>query len=878
MADKERCRWGDTRERRDTHAASPLIGIILLFALVMMGAMLVFVAGSAMFDVLQSQTHAEQTEQTLKQFDSDLATLGMQNDTPKSVYLDEGTENEIVIDGELTVTVSDGYVKDESDPIELRTLVTTDESGNEFAYQGGGLWRLNDDRATAVTDPNLRYYTETVNGEHVGRVDVSPTTIDGSIGSGEHSAQQTGLNTFDSFGEDIEYVNYVTVEVTGTSYHHGWYDFLKEEFDATDESKVSANCTNPGNVDENIICHDELGETVTVVATVDGEAPLANLVDIEPTVYGGLYIEGTSDRFSNRLEVNGYDGHRTGTNESEDLFLANYDTYTLDNHANIAGVPVVNGDLSSLGNPELSSIGYGLTVNPVHNRGPFDEDNNAYWLGASESDRDALATELSTSYSDIDEVNSEIDDVQTNYLGGNPTADGAVTAGLYEGTGSIDTLDSSDGNVHIGVDSDVDLNNVEVKGDNRTSIYVDGDVELSDVDIEPDDRANALWIYASSDSEITIDGDFQGVIYAPGADIEIADRTTIDGAIVAGNDAGIGDNVEINFDRSLRTDTPLSDADENKMFEYGDTRAPIDATFVLDRSGSMGPHNPNRPWNTYTPIDEEYIYGDDWRPIPVDEPFRNVDGDDVILRNTTTGETKRLERRDPADPDNWQEIRVESCYRCHPDAILGTYNHPGNDPSGVRVEATRNFIELMKESNGDRVGVYEFEQNANVLHELDGDLEAAKQSVEGNAYYGTNMAAGLDEALDDYRKNEDTDQERITVLLSDGKNSDDDYNDDMDDLVDEANTLNTTIYTVGLTGPEDAPIPESQLENWAQDTGGEFYKADNADALREIFETIAKDEVEVDADTQIGISVTNEQETTSGYAISVSEQTITIDE
>jgi len=623
-----------------------------------------------------------------------------------------------------------------------------------------------------VTDPNLRYYTETVNGEHVGRVDVSPTTIDGSIGSGEHTAQQTGLNTFESFGDDIEYVNYVTVEVTGTSYHHGWYDFLKEEFDAADESKISATCTNPGNVDENIICHDEAGETVTVVATVDGETPLANLVDIEPTVYGGLYIEGTSDRFSNRLEVNGYDDYRTGTNESEDLFLANYDTYTLDNHANIAGIPVVNGNLSSLGNPELSSIGYGLTVDPVHNRDPFDKDNNAYWLGASVNDRDALATELSVSYSDIDEIDSEIDDVQTNYLDGNPTADGAVTAGLYEGTGSIDTLDSSNGNVHIGVDGRVELDDIEVKGDNRTSIYVDGDVNLSDVDIQPDDRANALWIYASSDSKITIDGDFQGVIYAPGADIEIADGTTIDG--------GRRRRRQRRGDRRQRRYQLRSVATDGRTAAFGRRREPAVRVRRYERrstrrSCSIGPvrwvhHNPSSRVRTYSPIDTEFITGNYWRPIPVNKPFRNVNGDDIILRNTTTGETKQLERRDPADPDNWQEIRVEPCRgRCSSWALLGTFNHPGNDPAGVRVEATKDFIGLMNESNGDRVGIYEFEQNANVLHELDGNLEVAKQSVEGNAYYGTNMAAGLDEALDDYRQNGDTGQERITVLLSDGK-------------------------------------------------------------------------------------------------------------
>ncbi|SER26600.1 vWA domain-containing protein [Natrinema salaciae] len=861
---------GSTARTQD-RAASPIVGIVLLFGFVIVGALLVFVAGSAMFDALESQAHGEQSEQTLKQFDKDLTTAGIQNDTSGSVYFDEQTENKIVSDGELRVTVSDGYVSNTSRPIELRTLVTTDGGGNEFAYQAGGIWRVNDDRATAVSDPDLRYYTESVNDEQVGRVDISPVTVDGTVGTGEHAIQQASSETFHSFGKDIEYVNYVTVEVSDTAYHHGWYDFLKDEFNATDESEVSADCTSPGNVDENVICHDEAGETVTVVATVDGQTPLANLVDIEPTVYGGLYLEGTSDSLDSTLEVNGYDDNVIGTNETEDLFLANYNTYKLENNAEVTGIPVVNGELGSRGNPDISAIGYGLTVNPVHNRGPFDANNSAYWLGASVNDRDALATELSSSYSDIADINGEIDDVRTNYLDGNPTASGTVTAGMYDGAGSIGTVDSSDGNVHIGVDGNLNLAGVTVKGDNQTSIYVDGNVELSDVEIQPDDRANALWVYASNDSTITINDDFQGVVYAPGADIEIADGTTIDGAIVAGNDVGIGDNVEINFDRSLRSDTPLSPADENKMFEYGETRPPLDATFVLDRSGSMGPHK--------SVIDRERIEGDDWEPIPVDQPFRNENyGLDIEVRNTTTGDVKRLGSNDYADPDNWQEIRViEHCgwYYCYDTTTIEVYQHPGNDPGRVRVDATRDFINLMNESNGDRAGVYEFNGRGNVLHHLDSDLNATKADVVGRANGGTSMGHGLKEALDDYRVNGKSGQERIAVLLSDGQNNrgGDSY---MDTQVREAKDLNVTLYTVGLVGPRDSSIPEGKLENWAQDTGGEFYKAENSTALREIFETIAKDEVQVDQNIQMGISVTNERETTSGYAISVSEQTVEI--
>ncbi|MFA9502058.1 VWA domain-containing protein [Natrinema sp. H-ect1] len=859
--------------------ASPLLGIVLLFAIVMIGATLVFVVGSSMFDAIQQQAYSEQNEQTMLEFDSELTTLGLQNDTKGTINFGKQTDNEIVTDGKLTVTVSDGYANETSKPIELRTLVMTDESGKELAYQAGGVWRRTDQGSSVVSAPNLRYYHETVDGQRRGRVGITPVTVEGNVGSGEHTVQQTGLQQFDSFGSNVEYVNYVTITVDDTSYHHGWYDFLKDEFNATDSDDVAADCNNPENAERNIICHEESEEQVTVVAAVDGETPLASLVGMQPTVYGGLYLEGTTDTFDSELTVTGYDDHTTGTNETADLFVANYETYDLKNHADIDGIPVVNGTLGSRGNPAISTIGYGTSVNPGPKGEPFEEDN-AYWLDAHEN---ALATELSSSYGDISEIDGKIDNIQTKYLDGKSAAGGTVDAGLYDGIdSSINTLDTSAGNVYVGVDSDLDLSNVDVRGGNRTSLYVDGDVDLSNVEIQPNDRADALWVYATSDSEVTIDGDFQGVVYAPGADIEIESGTTVDGAVVAGNDAGIEDNVQINFDRSLRTATVLSDDDQNLLFEYGDTRPPIDATFILDRSGSMGPHNLGR--NTYTPTSEVRIDDDNWEPIPVSDPFRNDQSDrDIEVRNTTTGTIERVGYRETVDPENWHEIRVvdQHCYGifgCFDHADLGLYDHPGNDPGGERAKATRDFIRLMNESNGDRAGVYDFNRNGHTLHELDGDLETAEKSVVGNAYGGTNMADGLEQALDDYGPNPSDDRQRVAVLLSDGKNSRESYNDDMDDLVDVANDRNVTLYTVGLTGPRNSSIPEDDLEEWATDTGGEYYRAENDEDLRELFVTIAEDEVKVDSDAQVEVAVTNKRPTsTSGYAISVSERTVLID-
>ncbi|APX97935.1 hypothetical protein BB347_15680 [Natronorubrum daqingense] len=884
--------------------------------MVFVGGTLVFVVGMSAMDTIQSQTHGEKTEQDLQQFDADLTTIAGQGETG-SVYLD-GLDGEIVDDGELKVTVSDGYRTD-TESTNLTTFAAEDDGGNEYAYQAGGVWEIHDDRATPMATPNIDYYQETIDDEEVGRIDISPLSLEGTVGSGEHTVQQPqddNSGEFDTLGNDMDYVDHVTVEVTDTAYHHGWYSFLEDEFDAVDESDVDDDCDSASG-EVTLICHDESAESVTVVAAVDGDAPLADLVDIEPAVFGGLFLEGDEGQLRSSLDVNSYDDHDTASNVTDDLFLANYDEYELANNANVSGLSVVNGEVHAPSNPKMSPLVYGLEFTDQSIHEPLDE--GVYQINSDEPRGQSVGAELSEPFDDIDTIDDELERLHTEYLDGESEADGEVSAtddssqeGLFDGASDINSLDSSDGDIHVGVDehdtlelpSDSDDPSVSetltVSGDNQTNFYVEGDVQLGNVEIEPDDRADSLWVYASSESQITIDDDFQGVVYAPGADIDIAENVTIDGAVVAG-DGNIESNqgsqgpqddnieeydVEINFDESLRTETPFTDSDEDLYFEYGEQRMPLDATFVLDRSGSMGPHNPSDAIDPYNPNDEEDI-GESWEPIPTDDPFRNMDGgflgigdeSDVELRDED-GNTERLEYRDYAHPDDWEDIRV------HPDdhgglfggsATLGLYDHPGNDPTSERVDATRNFIGMMNETDGDRAGVYDFDRDGHVLHHLDDDLDAAQANVEGHADGGTNMADGFELALNDYENYGEDDQERVTVLLSDGQNNYPEDDAAMDAQVERANELNVTLYTVGLGGLEHDPIPEDELEEWAEQTGGSFHSTDDAEELFDLFETIAEEEVEVDAEPEVEITATHERDVTADYAVSASEQVVEID-
>ncbi len=875
---------GLSHSGRDDRGASPQLGIVLLFVMVFIGATTVYIVGIGALDAAESQAYGEQSQQELRQLDSTISSLGWQDDTPKTVQFNE-LDGELVSDGQLEVTVSDGYVND-SRSMELETLVATDRGGNEFAYQAGGIWDVSGDRATAVSNPNLRYYYESTDDGRAGRVDIEPVTLTGTVGAGEHTVREVpnpDTDSFETLGRDLEVVSRTTVEVSGSSYHHGWYNFLKDEFDATDAD----NCEVSGPIDENIICHDESTETVTVVANVDGEKPLRDLVDIEPTVYGGLHIDGESGTLRSSVSVNAYQNHDADGEVSPGLLLANYDEFYLHNHADIEGIPVVNGRLGSKGNPAISPIGYGVTVNGTP-QGESESGKSLYRLDSvNEGKGDgvegrALATELSQPYADVAPIDDEIDRLLTAYLSDNPSASGDVSAGLYEGETGIDSTDSSDGNVHVGIDGDLDLSNVEVAGENRTNFYVDGNVDLSDVEIESDDRADALWVYATSDSTITIEDDFQGVVYAPGADLEIEDDVTIDGAVVAGDATDrtdaieIGDGVQINFDSSLRSATPFSGEDKDLLFEYSDTRDPVDVSFVLDRSGSMGPHNP-ASWNAYAP-DYEIAIGETWEPIPTDEPFRNTHDWKAIQVRDDNGTTRTLEPMEFAHPDDWTAVRIHpreySYYGSA--ASIGVYPHPGNDPTGQRVEATKNVIDAL-DPDADRVGVYDFASSGRALHPLSDDLEGAKESVVGTAYGGTNMAAGLEAALNDYTARGTDDRERIVILLSDGKNSNSANDERMDDLVDRSDDLDYTLHTVGLKGLEHGSIPEGKLERWASETGGNYYQTADPEELLDLFEEIVDEEIDLEMDTQMQIAVNYETADTATYAVQISDRTVEID-
>ncbi|GAB3673711.1 hypothetical protein GCM10028856_28610 [Halopiger thermotolerans] len=563
------------------------MGIILLFGLVAIGAVLVFGIGSVAIDSTEMQISAEQSEQMMQQFDKDLQTAMIDNGTSGAVYLREEGEYEIATEGQITVTAVNSYAEKNA-TIDLGTLKYEDESGNLFAHQAGGVWQGQGENTKLVSRPNIKYHERPNN---TGIVELDVTNLGGNIEGGENrvSSRPVPSSQHGDLTQDIGFVNHINITVSDTPYHNGWARFLKDEFDASS----GANCGTNGHVNSATVCHDESANAVTVIAPIEGEDGFTTHVGITPTIYGGLYV-GDDHLFAKSMTVDRYNGSVGWTpgSHTEDLFVTDGDLSLPG--ANVTGVPVVNGRLSGSAGTTTSSIAF--ATNPDGRRIDVVNGTEVYNVTGT-TPPSVFGAKMADSFDGIDDIDQHVDRAHTlvdEYENTTRGVPGTLTSnpsedGFYYSSGTVDTIntiDTTDGDVRVAVDGDLELDTVNVVGSGRVTFYVSGDITAEDVTVSGD-QADNLWIYGTSNADVDLKGKFQGVVYAPSSDLHVKSNAEVYGAVVGGQ-ANIGNNVEIHFDKTLRTDIPIPKQNRDVRVQYSETRPPIDVVFVLDRSGSMG--------------------------------------------------------------------------------------------------------------------------------------------------------------------------------------------------------------------------------------------------------------------------------------------------
>lgn len=187
----------------------------------------------------------------------------------------------------------------------------------------------------------------------------------------------------------------------------------------------------------------------------------------------------------------------------------------------------------------------------------------------------------------------------------------------------------------------------------------------------------------------------------------------------------------------------------------------------------------------------------------------------------------------PATDDDGNLIHIDVVF-----SIDSSGSMEDNDPNDLRKEAVRSFVSKLKEK--DRAAIVDFDYWATTLVHLTTNKTEIEVAIEAiDSFGGTDLHAGIREAIDELVKNGSDDHMKFIVFLTDG----DGYWNDR--ILERAKEHNITIYTIGL-GDE---VNRELLERIANETGGKYYFASQAYELNEIFERTAGDTIDYAIDT-----------------------------
>ncbi|MGG3005710.1 S-layer homology domain-containing protein [Geobacillus stearothermophilus] len=161
-----------------------------------------------------------------------------------------------------------------------------------------------------------------------------------------------------------------------------------------------------------------------------------------------------------------------------------------------------------------------------------------------------------------------------------------------------------------------------------------------------------------------------------------------------------------------------------------------------------------------------------------------------------------------------------------------------NDPQGLRKEATKNFVDALKDT--DRSAVVDFDYYGRILVHLTNDKDQIKVAIDSiDATGGTNLYDGIKKAIDELVENSTDEHIKYVIFLTDG---DGDWD---DDAIQYAKDNHVVIYTIGLGNS----VNKSLLERIAEETGGKFFFASDASELNKVLKDTANDTIDYTKDS-----------------------------
>jgi len=152
--------------RVDSRAVSVPLGVVLLFAIVVMGVAVVVTVGATALDDTRGQMDVERAEKILTQFDSKSALVALGETESQGVTLARDENAQFSLDddaGWMNVTVTDPANDTVEQVVNVSLGAVKYENGRTtLAYQGGGVWHSTDGGARMVSPPEFHFRDATL--------------------------------------------------------------------------------------------------------------------------------------------------------------------------------------------------------------------------------------------------------------------------------------------------------------------------------------------------------------------------------------------------------------------------------------------------------------------------------------------------------------------------------------------------------------------------------------------------------------------------------------------------------------------------------------------------------------------------------------------
>ncbi|WP_435359449.1 vWA domain-containing protein [Haloarchaeobius sp. DFWS5] len=227
--------WSPHTHRDATNrGVSEITGVVILVGIVVAGAAMLFVSGTAVSNGVQDSTEVQSAEMVMEDVDARLGSLAL-GSSAAGDELQLGSmsppDTEIVQTGSIALRVNDLPACEATLP--LSALEYRHERGTTIAYEGGAIWRSSASGTVELDAPDLRYRDGTL---HLSVVHLAGAVDDETLAVRKNTTQSRQMtarvkeNLFAGSCGQAQNVDNITITVE-SDYHEAWRTHLEAEFE-----------------------------------------------------------------------------------------------------------------------------------------------------------------------------------------------------------------------------------------------------------------------------------------------------------------------------------------------------------------------------------------------------------------------------------------------------------------------------------------------------------------------------------------------------------------------------------------------------------------------------------------------------------------------